>query len=261
MLSADLAIFLASIFLAVIVSSATLPIVELARGQQTDPYTFAENTSPYGIPFKIWVEKWQQWYVNVTKDVIDKWNTPNIVSVDCLYHQKQGTSTVFVPYVAAEKGSTATMTCHIPQGKALLISIDGGVNDYRDPTVQPKTPQEILNLVTKSNVYPNSFDATLNGHPLHLTNDEIYKVTTDLFNLTLPSNNLWSPQEAPGPGDTAIVQGWWLFLKPLPVGDNILHYITGYRDSKSDPTIPPGQGNTSPYIQDVTIHFIVSPPV
>jgi hypothetical protein len=31
-----------------------------------------------------------------------------------------------------------------------------------------------------------------------------------------------------------------------------LPYVTGYRDSKSDPTIPPGQGNDTPYIQDLT---------
>jgi hypothetical protein len=36
-------------------------------------------------------------------------------------------------------------------------------------------------------------------------------------------------------------------LKPLPPGEHTLHYTTGYKVSRSDPSIPPGQGNTAPY--------------
>jgi hypothetical protein len=97
-------------------------------------------------------------------------------------------------------------------------------------------------------------DITLDGHPLALTNDEAYKVQSDLFNLTLPANNLWG--EPAGP-DQAITQGWWLMLKPLPPDQHTVHYTMGYRDSKSDPTIPPGQGNQAPYIQDVTYRLVV----
>jgi hypothetical protein len=63
--------------------------------------------------------------------------------------------------------------------------------DYSDPVVKTKTPAEIIRLVTESNVYPQSFDATLEGKPLHLINDETHKVTSDLFNLTLPEDNIW----------------------------------------------------------------------
>jgi hypothetical protein len=146
------------------------------------------------------------------------------------------------------------VTCNVPQNKSLLISIDGGTSDFSDPTVKTKTPAELVRLVTKSNIYPNSFGITLDGHPLALTNDEVNKVQSNLFKLSLPANNLWG--EPTGP-DQAITQGWWVMLKPLPPGQHTVHYITGYRDSRSDPTIPPGQGNQSPYIQDVTYHLIV----
>ena len=87
-----------------------------------------------------------------------------------------------------------------------------------------------------------------------MINDEAHKVTSNLFNLTLPEDNIWG--EPPGP-DKAITQGWWIMLKPLPPGEHTLHYTTGYKDSRSDPSIPPGQGNTAPYIQDVTHHLTV----
>ena len=50
-------------------------------------------------------------------------------------------------------------------------------------------------------------------------------------------------------GNCPITQGWWIMLKPLPPGEHTLHYTTGYKDSRSDPSIPPGQGNLAPYIR------------
>ena len=146
------------------------------------------------------------------------------------------------------------MTCNVPHNKAMLLALDGGTSDYSDPTVKTKTPGELIRLVIKSNIYPNSFDITLDGHPLALTNDESYKVQSDLFNLTLPADNLWGEHAGP---DQAITQGWWVMLKPLPPGQHTVHYTMGYRDSKSDPTIPPGQCNQAPYIQDVTYRLAV----
>jgi hypothetical protein len=194
------------------------------------------------------------WYQSVPK-----LNNPNFQNVsgytpvECSYLQDPASPAIFLPYVGVERGSSTNANCNIPHGKAVLILVDGGEADYSDPTVQPKTQDTLVNQVTKSNVYPNPFGITLDGHPLALTNDEAFKVQSDLFNFTLPPKNLWG--EPAGP-DKGIGQGWYLFLKPLSPGVHIVHYTTGYRDSKSDPTIPPGQGNEAPYIQDVTYRLI-----
>jgi hypothetical protein len=135
-----------------------------------------------------------------------------------------------------------------------LLPVDAGTSDYSDPTVKIKTPAELVRVVSKSNIYPNVFDATLDGKPLHLKNDDSHKVQSGLFDLTLPKDNVWGEPEGP---DKGITQGWWIMLKPLSPGEHTLHYTTGYRDSRSDPSIPPGQGNLAPYIQDVTYHLKV----
>ena len=83
---------------------------------------------------------------------------------------------------------------------------------------------------------------------------KISRKQTDLVNFTLPPKNLWD--EPAGP-DKGIGQGWFLFLKPVSPGVHILHYAIDYRDSRSDPTIPPGQGNNAAYIQDVKYRLIV----
>ena len=103
----------------------------------------------------------------------------------------------FLPWVGAEQGTYVTVTCIVPHNKAILISVDSGTADYSDPTVKLKTPSELIRLVTESNKYPNEFDATLDGHSLDLINDEAHKVTSDLFNLTLPKDNVWGEPEGP----------------------------------------------------------------
>ena len=120
------------------------------------------------------------------------WNFQNVPGVkyipeDCSYLQNPSSPVFFLPWVGIERGSTVTLTCNVPHNKAMLISVDAGTSDYSDPTVKTKTPAELIKMVTKSNIYPNSFDATLDGKPLALTNDEAHKVQSDLFNLTLPA--------------------------------------------------------------------------
>jgi hypothetical protein len=105
-------------------------------------------------------------------------------------------------------------------------------------------------------VYPRNFSPTLDGKPLDLKNDEAHKVTSNLFNVTLPKDNLWSDREPPGPYK-AIIQGWWIMLKPLPPGEHTLKYTTGYKSYKTDNDMLPGQANQFPYIQDVTYKLIV----
>jgi len=247
-------IFLSISFLALAGCLLVIPNIINARAF-SDPYTFDVNSSPYGIPFKDWTAKWSSWYFSIPKE--KQWNnrdSTGYVPEDCSYLQDQTNPVFYMPFVGAELGSKATMTCNVPQNKAILVPIDGATSDYSDPTVKTKTPNELIRLLTQSNIYPVSFDLTLDGHPLSITNEEKYKVTSNLFDLVLPANNIWG--ERPGP-DKAITQNWWVMLKPLPPGDHILHYFTGYRDSKSDPTIPPGQGNQSPYAQEVTYHIVV----
>ena len=93
---------------------------------------------------------------------------------------------------------------------------------------------------------------TLVGKPLYLTNDGAPRVTSSLFNLTPSEDNIWG--EPPRP-DKAITQGWWIMLKPLCPREHTSHNTTGYKDSRSDLSIPQDKGNTASYMQDVTYHL------
>jgi hypothetical protein len=256
--SMRLAVILSSGSLLLIMSLTVSLVLSFVQAQGSDPYTFPVNSSPYGISYKNWTAKWSAWQEEIPKSY--NWNfkdTPgvNYVSKDCSYMQDPSSPVFFLPWVGKELGTYVTVTCIVPHNKAILISVDSGTGDYSDPSVKLKTPSELIRLETESNKYPNEFHSTLDGRPLDLINDEVHKVTSDLYNLTLPKDNLWGEPEGPG---KAITQGWWLMLKPLPTGEHTVHYNTGYGNSKSNPAnIPPGQGNPKGYIQDVTYHLVV----
>jgi hypothetical protein len=256
--SMRLAVILSSGSLLLIMSLTVILVLNFAQAQGSNPYTFPVNSSPYGISYKNWTAKWAAWQDGIPNSY--NWNfkdTPgvNYIPKDCSYMQDPSSPVFFLPWVGKELGTYVTVTCIVPHNKAILISVDSGTGDYSDPSVKLKTPSELIRLETESNKYPNEFHATLDGRPLDLINDEVHKVTSDLYNLTLPKDNLWGEPEGP---DKAITQGWWLMLKPLPTGEHTVHYNTGYGNSKSNPAnIPPGQGNPKGYIQDVTYHLVV----
>jgi len=216
----------ASISLLLIISlyAVAIPSSNLVQGQETDRYSFPVNSSPYDISFKEWTQKWWQWYISIPKQ-----HNPNFEDAegvkyepkDCSYLQDPASPVFFVPYIMREKGAFTTMTCNVPQNKSIMIGIDNGLMDCGDPIVQPKTVDTLEKIVKESNIFPNEFDITLDGNPLALTNEEKDRVLSEPFNITEPKNNIWD--EPPGTY-LSVADGWYLMLKPLPLGEHTLHY-------------------------------------
>ena len=230
-----------------LLSVLSITFVTIAKAEETD-LMFPVNSSPYGISFQEWTQKWWQWYVKIPKLNNHNFeNTPGYNAVDCSYKQEDINSPVFfVPYVLKEKGQpSAEATCNIPRNKAVMVGIDNGLMDYADPTVQPKTPEKATELVKKSNEHPNKFDIALDGKPIPLTNEQKDRVLSKLFTIDLPPNNIWYKEEKHA--DPSVADGWYLMLKPLSPGTHILHYTTGY-----------GVANEKGgYIQEVTYKLVV----
>jgi hypothetical protein len=236
-----------------VLSLLTILSVNQAGAQVTDPDKFSIKSSPYGVPFQKWTQKWWQWYLSVPKENNHNFeSTQGYVHKDCSYLQNSSSPVFFVPYVLKEKGQSAVATCTVPQNKAIMLGIDNGLMDYGDPSAQPKTVAKITEMVKKSNEFPNKFDITLDGKPLRLTNEEKDRVTSEPFYIILPDNNIWN--ESPHKPYLAVADGWYLMLKPLQPGKHVLHYTTGYKI----PFAAIGGANQEGYIQDVTYNLVVN---
>ena len=231
--------------------------INFAKGSSDDRY-FSLDSSPYGKSYQEWMEDWWKWYVSV-----DKLHSPNFEGlidgheqVECSYNQNISSPVFHLWFINPDRGQIVEESCNIPQGKAVAVPIDLGLMDYNDPKVDVKTEDNLARIVKESNIFPNEFDITLDGTPLNFTNDESNRVSTDLFNVTLPENNIW--YDTAVESLSSVADGWILLLKPLTPGEHILKYTGGYRDHRSDPGIPTGQGNKDPYIQEVTYRLLVN---
>ena len=77
--------------------------------------------------------------------------------------------------------------------------------------------------------------------------EERYRVESRLFDLTFPENNVFSV----APGNTsAVSDGFWTFLEPLPVGNHDIDFSASIID-------PSGVNN---YNTQVKYHLIVKEP-
>ena len=52
---------------------------------------------------------------------------------DCSYMQDPSSPVFFLPWVGAEQGTSATVTCIVPHNKAILISVDAGHSRLQRP--------------------------------------------------------------------------------------------------------------------------------
>jgi hypothetical protein len=80
---------------------------------------------------------------------------------------------------------------------------------------------------------------------LDFNHDQKYRVLTNPFIINLPERNIWEEKEKPGKY-TGVAEGYFLFLKPLAVGNHSLYYEAGT-----------GEPNPNQYAKSVTRHLNV----
>jgi hypothetical protein len=77
-----------------------------------------------------------------------------------------------------------------------------------------KTKEELSNCAKKIQDTTVPEFVTLNG--LEIPNLEKYRIQSDLFNFTIPENNIL---DLPSQTTQAVSDGNWIFLKPLSLGN------------------------------------------
>jgi hypothetical protein len=115
-------------------------------------------------------------------------------------------------------------------------------DDNTDPTI--KTEQGLTHCAMAGNEY-GVIGATIDGRKVQ--NLDSYRTQSGFFNITVPKNNVFN--NVPGTWK-AKVDGFFLFLQPLPVGTHDIHTTV----SVTNPIQP-----SYNYTADLTYHLIVNP--
>ncbi|MGD1836829.1 MAG: hypothetical protein ACPKPY_02070 [Nitrososphaeraceae archaeon] len=165
---------------------------------------FKPDSKPYNVTYSDWTAKWWQWAYSIP---LDKHPAYDDDGKYCGQNQHQP-----VWFFPGSYEHPVVRTCEIPANTALLITIlnsECSFADYSSLT----TEDELRDCATKIQDTVSGVHASLDG--VDIPNLENYRVQSNLFNFTLPENNILN---LPPQTTQAVSDGNWLFIKPLPPG-------------------------------------------
>jgi hypothetical protein len=215
-------------------------MVTHVKADSINPGVYSINSKPYGLSYGDWTVKWWKWALGIPKDIHP---AADETGKNCAQGQSGP-----VWFLAGTSGGSAERTCVIPSGKAILFPVLNGECTYKD-SPDNKSPSDLRNCALKADEGVTTLAGTVDG--VNMQNIDKYRVTSNLFNVTLANNNILGV--APGPTQ-GVSDGWWFLLYPLKVGDHSLHFI----GTLGSPTITTTLTSTNPrFASEATYHITV----
>lgn len=201
------------------------------------------DSKPFNVSYADWTEKWWQWTYSIPWD-----KNPSYDDTGKYCSENQSGPVWFL--TLAYKHSV-TRTCDIPGNTALFITLLNSECSYAEFPLL-KTEEELRECAKRMQDLVVRVNASLNK--VHVPNLENYRVQTDIFNFTLPENNILNLTSQT---TQAVADGNWLFLKPLNPG---IYELKAKSDINATSTIeingnkyngPVGWNYTTKYILNV----------
>ena len=206
---------------------------------------YDSNSSPFNISYADWTEKWWQWTYSIP------WNkNPSYDDTGEHCDENQNGPVWFLTQAFEHP---VERTCNIPQNTALLITILNSECSYAE-FKELKTEEELRECAKNIQDFVTGAKASLNN--ITIPNIDEYRIQTDLFNFTLPQDNILN---LTAQTTQAVADGNWLFLKPLPPGNYELK-VKGEIDSKASANETGGNEYNGPigWNQTTTYNLLVN---
>jgi hypothetical protein len=185
--------------------------------QQTDNQIeiYRRESQAFGKTYGQWTVEWWRWALSTPKSVnpvVDK--SGNFAGVN------QPSENVW--FLAGKFGTLEVefpeRHCNVPFGRSVLFPV---INCLASPLEYPelKTEQQLINHVSNDENGIVRKDCFLNDNTIAVT-----RVRSDplIFSLTINNDNAIGVK---GGSTIASADGYWVFLKPLPIGEYALRFI------------------------------------
>lgn len=196
-----------------------LNIVEAQNGSSRLVEIFPPDSHPYNLTYGEWSAKWWQWGISIP---LDKSPFDDPTGERC--GTSQNDSNMW--FLAGTYGGDAVRTCEIPAGRAVIFSPITVRCDFIVDKVS-KTEADLRKCAKDDQDTVNVLNVSIDGKPVD--NLKLFRMQSPLFDVTFPANNVAGVP----PGTTqAVSDGWFIILKPMPIGQ---HQIRSYGAS-IDPT-------------------------
>jgi hypothetical protein len=172
------------------------------------------------------IAKWWDFRVNLTSDIANNW--PECLKGDGgMIGNNQSIVFVGDPVAALENNpNSRNQKCEISSDQLLYLTVYAGEcstgskpGEGEYPNL--KSPDDLLNCARDSNEVMKLMQVKVDGEDVspHI----VRQTTTQPFNWTVPEVNAfnWPPPIAGG-NNTSMAENYYLFFKPLPVGDHTI---------------------------------------
>jgi hypothetical protein len=192
-------------------------IAQLAENSTllTNRVTYQHEDNPFGKTWEEWTAEWWKWSLSLPKDQNPITDT---TGKNASYNQRGP-----VWFLAGTFGGLAERTCEIPAEKAIFFPISCNSTSYAEcPNF--KTEAELRAFAKADIDQVKTIMATVDGQ--RLPNSDLRRLESPPFELDLPEENVVGVS----PGKTkSNSDGYWVFLRPLPVGKHEIHFFSSCR--------------------------------
>lgn len=165
---------------------------------------YDENSKPFNVSYADWTEKWWQWTYSIPWDKNPSYDDTGKYCSENQIHQ--------VWFLTLAYEHPVIRSCDIPENTALLITLLNSECSYAEFPLL-KTEEELRECSKRMQDLVVGVNASFNK--VNVPNLENYRVQSDIFNFTLPENNILNLTSQT---TQAVADGNWLFLKPLQTG-------------------------------------------
>lgn len=201
---------------------------------------FHNNERPFGKPYEDWVQDYWKWDAAIPGDPSTTF--AGIKENGCFINREGPVVFLIDPAVGGEHHQI----CEISPNQGILISAWSSVCSGATKGNEHMSFKELSDCARKYNLGKVTVNALVDNKLAAQVKAEDYKTiklvnATELytkgFNITSPEN---SNLQVDYPGThLGAVHGWFIFLKPLPVGQHTVRYINDVRETTL------GAGNTN----------------
>ncbi len=187
----------------------------------SNPRVLPPNAKPYGKTYGEWVATYWQWLFSFPNS-----QSPAYEQGEVVFGAQHQSGPVWI----LESGNAGEWerSVTVPAGKAILFSIGGGEIDTNPATGIPGgTPQDLSGLLdfVFHGEFVFNFSGDVDGVPLGSI--DRYLARSPVFEVTVPDDGFAGTAAG---NWTAMAEGWFFMLAPLPKGHHTVHVHIGAPD-------------------------------
>jgi hypothetical protein len=191
------------------------PASAVALRADANPHVFPPAAHPYGQSYGEWGADWWQWALSQpvsTNPVLDE------TGANCAAGQSGP-----VWFLAGTFGGSATRSCAIPTGKALLLPVlNNAYFAFENDPPEQRTEEFVRGQVSFFEDAVTRLSATIDGVSV-ASIKERYFAESPLFTVVLPADNLFGLPEG-FVLDPSVDVGYYLMVEPLAPGEHTIHF-------------------------------------